>query len=442
MDQELDVKELDQDTHVSLDQVLIRLLTYSNSHDFQCSFFTLAKTKRSEVCQHLNSSWKAVNVDEKFKKEHRENPKTFQPVVQYIGNRLSGNRFRDLYYNRADDVGENSYEDNVALYSNGKIRNNNGSTIIYTKSEPEIEFIVDTALSIEFDFRKYLTDGDQSYNLLIDPIYALRTFPNVCWGFNFQQIYNEFKFNKSWRKFSINFNKGRFVEFINTMYPNLIPIEKGVLRFIEKYNNEDEETSDDEEVKEKGNDKEKEGNHYSIVKNWIELFYPRRQVLLGTEFKKTRTDSIERVLPVVLLPFFLYAQMDKRNGRSNPSCLLSLEIVEALSQHRNYLYFQLQNPSFGGDPNVSLKLSCLDLTIKQLKQNVESLIYFVEQKETDQQIVLAQQLMQIKERIDANEMTLRNSTKRSNSKINKIMKLKKVEDLEQEVAKLKRKKKE
>jgi len=115
-------------------------------------------------------------------------------------------------------------------------------------------------------------------------------------------------------------------------------------------------------------------NPTSLTFKWLEILLPKSNDLkIRNPTKTTKQPSSDndhdRVLPVVLFPFFLHSLKLK----TNPAGSFSLGLLNDLKTLRNKLYLQQSSFTPGGGAN-SLLLNSLDVTINQLDLNIHLLL--------------------------------------------------------------------
>jgi len=152
---------------------------------------------------------------------------------------------------------------------------------------------------------------------------------------------------------------------------------------------------------------------------WLDVLLPRVSTLTVKDKKKKTSDQCNRILPIVLLPFFLRTL--HYNVRSN-NCIPILcdSLSKDLAEYRN----ELLTSHFGTSAN-SDRFSVLDLTIKQLRMNTikDGYLYHIMSHKTEMIATVAYD--NVVERLQLHERTI-NTQKKEIKQLKKT--LKKLED--------------
>jgi hypothetical protein len=369
---------------------------------FFCEYLDLSgRSERFRSLEHLNSTIKHNIGEDIYLEKRKTNPEIF--VAEPYKKKPSRRRPPP---NIIDDDDEDPYSF-VQPPTKKRIRSttNNGKSDKYCMSKREFEFYAKSGSTIDKKFESDVTQPENNQQLLLrDPIFATRRFPSSCWGFNFFKMFQFLRKgepNSAWKRYTRTFNENRFVKLVTELYPGFEKIERDLYMSIKEWrksqysstkkkkttkkNDDDEEEEEDEEVESPSNDEEKSVNDTqekdtddtNISIQWLDILLPKsNDQKIFTSLKAYHSSSIndhDRVLPVVLFPFFIYSLQ----SRTNPPISLSLYLLDTLKNHRNYLFTQYSSSEahFVGVSANSQQLNCLEATIEQFDKNIQHLLY-------------------------------------------------------------------
>lgn len=285
------------------------------------------------------------------------------------------------------------------------------------------------------EYNSKLTNGSYNHVMTSDPIFCIRRFPNWCWALDMTDIIKFFDLQRTYTKFKDTFKSSNFCSMLNIVYPNMqlvelnmkhviarskqeyillrryeLELQKGILNSkkdsdlnsdISNDLREEELILDDCVDDEKDKDQQKDDDDeqditqdYSSLSNmeWIDILLPKVK-RSSNEINQKRIDKLcqkeeietdkktkdlqdckkrrgrpgndfrERVLPIVLLPFFIDS-LHVSKKIHNPIFMICNDILRKLENYRHILVMEKHS--------TSEQIACLDLTIMQLKVNLDT----------------------------------------------------------------------